>query len=50
MTVCSIFSLFLFTSTISVKTWFRATAAAFESEAVAISFSGLYLMFLLLYT
>ena len=46
----SIFFLFVFTSAISMKAWFRAVAAAFESEATASSFAGLFLLLLVLYT
>jgi ATP-binding cassette, subfamily G (WHITE), member 2, SNQ2 len=46
----SIFFLFIFTSAISMKGWFRAVAAAFESEATASSFAGLFLLLLVLYT
>ena len=37
----SIFYLFLFTMTLTMKAWFRAIAAAFESEATAQSVAGL---------
>ena len=40
-TFLSVFYLFLFTTSITMKAWFRATAAAFKSEATSLGFSGI---------
>ncbi|TRM62061.1 ABC-2 type transporter-domain-containing protein [Schizophyllum amplum] len=45
-----IFFLFLFVSTITMKSWFRALAAAFSAEASAQSFAGISILVFSIYT
>ena len=47
---CSVFFLFSFTNTITMKAWFRALAAAFKSPAPATAVAGLSTLILVLYT
>ncbi|KAE9393362.1 hypothetical protein BT96DRAFT_924054 [Gymnopus androsaceus JB14] len=44
------FFLFLFTMTLTMKAWFRAIAAMFQSEATAQAVAGLILLALVIYT
>lgn len=46
----SIFFLFVFTMTITMKAWFRALAASFKTAAPAQTLAGLSLLLLVLYT
>jgi ATP-binding cassette subfamily G (WHITE) protein 2 (SNQ2) len=48
--VYSIFFLFLFIMSLTMKGWFRAIAAAFPSEAAAQSFAGISTLALSIYT
>ena len=50
MTLCSIFLLFVFTMTITMKGWFRALAASFKSPAPAQAVAGISVLILTLYT
>ena len=50
MYLYSIFFLFSFVNTITMKAWFRALAAAFKSAAPATAVAGLSTLVLVLYT
>ncbi|KAF9449781.1 pleiotropic drug resistance ABC transporter [Macrolepiota fuliginosa MF-IS2] len=45
-----VFLLFLFAMSITMKGWFRAIAAAFASDAVALSFAGISVLAVAIYT
>jgi ATP-binding cassette subfamily G (WHITE) protein 2 (SNQ2) len=38
----SVFYIFVFAMTVTMKAWFRTIAAAFKSEATAQGFSGVF--------
>jgi ATP-binding cassette, subfamily G (WHITE), member 2, SNQ2 len=42
--------MFLIAMTMTMKSWFRAIAAAFKSEATANSFAGMAILVLVIYT
>ena len=48
--MCSIFLLFVYSMTITMRSWFRALASAFKSPAPAQTVSGLAVLILVLYT
>lgn len=48
--VDSIFLLFVFVTSLTMKAWFRSIAAAFTSEPVANSVAGLSVLALAIYT
>lgn len=48
--MCSVFALFVFTMTISMKAWFRTLTAACGDPAPAQALAGVSMLFLVLYT
>ena len=48
--LCSIFFLYMFTMSVTMKAWFRALAAALKSEATAQALAGMSVLVFVLYT